>query len=119
MTGPATPYPPSDKRRALRVSLVVRRVTGNERVQTLFGYADNISRGGLFISTENPREPGSQFELELDLPRPVARSVRVHCQVVWWRRRTPDAVHPPGMGLRFLDLPIHVADAIDAWAQQG
>ncbi|MFH1809441.1 MAG: PilZ domain-containing protein [Pseudomonadota bacterium] len=111
--------PQADKRKHLRVSLVVRRVTANDRVRTFFGYADDISKSGMFIHTENPREPGSQFEVELSLPRPVAQNVRVHCEVVWRRLHTPASSCKPGMGLRFLDMPLDVAGAIDRWAREG
>ena len=112
-------YPPSDKRRYLRVSLVVTRVTASERGRTFFGYADNISQGGMFIHTENPRAPGSQVEVEFELPDPIARRVRVRCAVVWSRQHTADCPFKPGMGLRFLDLSPELARAIDRWAIEG
>ena len=112
-------FPPSNKRRSLRVSLVVTRVTASERGRVFFGYADNISQSGMFIHTENPREPGSQVEVEIDLPKPIGRRVRVHCEVVWRRLGDPASSYKPGMGLRFLDMPPDVARAIDDWALAG
>ena len=112
-------FPPSNKRRSLRVSLVVQRIVANDRGRTFFGYADNISQSGMFILTDNPREPGSEFEVEIELPSPIARRVRVHCAVVWRRLGDRASPYKPGMGLRFLDLPPDVARAIDDWAQAG
>jgi hypothetical protein len=39
------------------------------------------------------------------------------CEVVWTRQWAKKDCHEPGMGLRFLDLPEHVGDAIDEWIQ--
>lgn len=112
-------FPPSNKRRYLRVSLVVTRVAASAAGRVFFGYADNISQSGMFIHTENPREPGSQVEVEFELPSPISRKVRVRCEVVWRRQHSTSSPYKPGMGLRFLDLPVDVARAIDDWALAG
>ena len=104
-----------DQRQYLRVPLIVYRVRLDDGHRSFFGYSRNISRGGLFISTVNPREPGSRFEVEIPLPPPHQRLLRCHCEVAWVRRFDPRSLDPPGMGLRFLDLAEVEAEAIEAW----
>ena len=106
---------PGDQRKNLRVELIVEKITDHQQVRTLFGYASNISRSGMFIHTENPKEPGAQFEVAFNLPEPVNKRVSCHCEVVWRRMHQPKDKRPAGMGLRFLDLPKKVALAIETW----
>ena len=70
------------------------------------------------IATINPREPGSQFWVEFLLPEPVNQLARCHCEVVWQRRYSKEHRYDPGMGLRFLDLPSEMAEAIDDWVRE-
>ena len=113
--------PPGDKRKNLRAELVVEKVNEQQRVRTLFGYATNISKSGMFIHTENPKQAGEQFELSFVLPPPVDQQIRCHCEVVWQRMHQADRssyIGPPaGMGLRFLDLPEKTASRIAKWVQ--
>ena len=107
--------PQGDKRKSLRAELVVEKVNEERKVRTLFGYATNISKSGMFIHTENPRQPGEQFELSFVLPPPVDEQIRCHCEVVWQRMHRPKVALPAGMGLRFLDLPEKIARNIAKW----
>ncbi len=113
------PIPPAaDRRRSLRAPLIVQRIRGDVGRTTFFGYARNISRGGLFISATSPRDEGSQFELEIPLPKPLDYTVRCACEVVWRRPWAKGLRMDPGMGLRFLDLPEDDAVAIDRWIEE-
>ena len=105
------------QRKSLRSPLIVLRVTLDDGQKSFFGYAKNISRSGFFIATVKPREPGEHFQVELVLPAPIGRSVRCSCQVVWKRLFSKVSPHEPGMGLRFLELPEDIADAIDRWVR--
>jgi uncharacterized protein (TIGR02266 family) len=105
----------ADQRKYLRSPLIVLRVTLDDEEKTFFGYTKNISRSGFFIATVNPRDPGSTYQVEVPLPPPIDRSVRCRCQVVWKRPFRKDSSYEPGMGLKFLDLPEEIAQAIDAW----
>jgi uncharacterized protein (TIGR02266 family) len=111
--------PPADRRRSLRSPLIVQRVRIDEGRSTFFGYARNISRGGLFISATNPREVGSQFHLEIPLPPPLDHTVRCTCEVVWRRPWSRKEAREPGMGLRFLDLAPEEGEAIDQWIEEA
>lgn len=111
---PAAPVQ-KDQRKDLRVPLIVYRLRFDDGRRTFFGYSKNISRGGLFIATINPREPGSRFAVELPLPSPLQRTLRCDCEVVWSRRYSPGSPHEPGMGLKFLDLAEEDRAVLEAW----
>ncbi len=61
----------------------------------------DVSKGGLFISTPDPLEAGSEVSLSLQIPGedPVDIS-----GVVRWVRREEDDNNKAGMGIEFLDL---------------
>jgi uncharacterized protein (TIGR02266 family) len=113
------PSPPAqvDRRRTLRSPLIVQRVRSLDDRRTFFGYATNISSGGLFIGAANPKEVGCRFSVEIPLPRPIDRIVRCSAEVVWRRPWAARMTHEPGMGLRFLDLPDEDRDAIERWIE--
>jgi uncharacterized protein (TIGR02266 family) len=110
--------PQADSRQDLRVPITVLQADCTDGHKTFFGYAKNLSKGGMMIGTVNPREPGSRFWVEFPLPEPVNRVARCHCEVVWQRCYSREHRYDPGMGLRFLDLPDDMAEAIDAWVQE-
>lgn len=106
---------PAHQRKSLRAPLIVLRVKLDDGRKSFFGYAKNISRSGLFIATVNPRDPGEQFQVELTLPAPISHNVQCTCEVVWKRLYSKGSPYEPGMGLRFLELPDAMADALDSW----
>jgi len=63
----------------------------------------NISIGGMFIATEEPHEPGSQFDFELSREDGFSL-VKGRAEVVWIRAETAGLSQPAGMGVRFLHL---------------
>ena len=107
-----------NKRRALRAPLIVEKIPCEDGYKTLFGYAKNISRGGLFITTVKPREPGEKFLIELTLPTKPPCKIRCQCQVVWKHLFKRKDQQEPGMGLRFLDLAEDDGNRIDAWVEE-
>jgi uncharacterized protein (TIGR02266 family) len=109
----------ADRRLNLRSPMIVLEAKFEDGRKTFFGYAKNISRGGMFISSINPKDPGSQFLVELPLPDPINQKVQCSCEVVWNRRFSDNAVYEPGMGLKFLNLSDEMADAIDAWVNSS
>jgi hypothetical protein len=104
-----------DKRSNLRVPLIVEKFPCGDGRRTFFGYARNISRGGVFISTVNPREPGEQFDLHITLPPAAGLTLLCRCEVVWRRQLSKGRKLEPGMGLRFLDLSQEIADVLECW----
>ena len=68
----------------------------------IWGWARNVSRGGMFVEAEAVLEPDSEFEIEFTVPdtsivvQPTARVV--------WRQLPGDPQRTAGMGLQFLKL---------------
>ncbi len=106
------------QRKSLRAPLIVLNIISEDGSRSFFGYGRNISRGGLFIASINPRDPGIRFNLEIPLPPPMSRIVRCQCEVVWNRQFDPKSPYDPGMGLRFIDMPEETAELIDTWVRQ-
>lgn len=111
--------PAADQRKNLRSPLLILKVKLDDGDRAFFGYAKNISKSGLFIATVNPHEPGSRFQIEVPLPEPLSSSVQCGAEVVWKRHYTRGGPYEPGMGLRFLDLPLEVAESIDGWIKSS
>lgn len=107
-----------NQRQTIRFPLIVEKIPCGDARKTFFGYAKNISRGGLYIATVKPREPGEEFTIELTLPKPSRFILRCRCQVVWKRHFVRNCSLEPGMGLRFIDLPEDAAAIIDAWVAE-
>jgi uncharacterized protein (TIGR02266 family) len=105
----------ADRRLNLRKPLIVLQARMEDDTKSFFGYAKNISRGGMFIASVNPKEPGSHFKVEFPLPGPEGVHIACSCEVVWKRSYSPKAIYEPGMGLKFVDLSDDVADAIEKW----
>jgi hypothetical protein len=105
------------RRRYLPSPLLVLRSASPAHGRVFFGYARNVSRSGLYISTVNPRQPGSRFHLEVPIP-PLGRCVSCVCEVVWKRDFSPACPYDPGMGMKFIDLDEDIARIIDGWVIQ-
>ena len=77
------------------------------------GFTQDISEGGVFISSFEPLDVGTELTFSLKLGKGV-----VSCKGVvrWTRQPSPylDGV-PPGMGVEFVDLPPKVSNAINAF----
>ena len=105
------------QRLATRVPLIVEKIPIEDGQKSFFGYAKNISRGGLFIATVKPREVGEVFTIELTLPLTPRHSIRCRSEVIWKRHYQKKDRHDPGMGLCFLDLSDADGDKIDEWVE--
>lgn len=122
MSSPETSQPiekpkkPADPRRNLRAPLIVLKVAEEGGRDRLFGYAQNISRGGLFIQSVNPRHPGDQFRIAFEIPD-VSLSIKCRCEVVWRRPINRKSTLEPGYGIRFLDLEKKAAEQIESWVK--
>lgn len=112
---PEYPVEQKDQRSKLRVPLIVEKLSCNDGRKTFFGYARNISCGGVFIATVSPREPGERFDLQLTFPPPAPFVLQCRCEVIWKRRFERGGKYEPGMGLRFLDLPPESAAELERW----
>ncbi len=102
------------KRKYLRSPLLVTKVKDGKSGKIFFGYANNISRKGLFIQSINPRAEGEVLIIEFSIPG-IEEPFSCAAEVIWRRDFSYTSKHEPGMGLMFLDLPEDKAAAIDDW----
>ena len=72
----------------------------------------NISLGGMFVVSGEPRPAGTTLELSFKLPEQPA-PVRGRGRVAWVRERDEGLERPPGMGVRFLELTPGSRELID------
>ena len=85
-----------DPREAAELRVEYRRLNG-----FFAEWTRNLSKGGTFIRSDEPLEPGTDFVFELALAG-VAEPLRLHGRVMWViprERASEDA--PAGMGVRF------------------
>ena len=87
-----------EKRGEARVPFVLR-VHFQDRAEAL-NATENLSRGGLFVQTEELLDPGQAVSLAVSFPG-LLTPVPLSGEVVWVRRPRPDAVG--GLGIRVAD----------------
>ncbi|MES1209102.1 MAG: TIGR02266 family protein [Pseudomonadota bacterium] len=73
----------------------------------------NIGAGGVFVATDQPPQVGTRLAIKLQLPRQDG-PISVAAEVRWTRSGEPTAAdrRSPGMGLRFVGLPVGALIAI-------
>lgn len=102
----------SERRDSVRVPTRLK-VSFESRDEAIQALMTNLSRGGLFINTAFPAEPGTRFELELSLESSGERfevPVEVVSNHVGGQFETGEL----GMGVRFLPVPPELRRKIDA-----
>lgn len=101
---------PADNRRSVRHPIEIK-VDYRSVGRFLTDYSRNLSRGGLFVETCLPLEPGEKVRLRLTLPD-VETPFALDGVVRWVSRLEDEMGHPPGMGIEFVgvddDLRRHV-----------
>ncbi|MCK5826265.1 MAG: PilZ domain-containing protein [Desulfuromusa sp.] len=113
-----TDRPTADSRKNLRAPLIIQKVLIEGDRPAFFGYTKSISKSGMFIATTNMIQPGEQVKLEFQLPAPLKGIVRCLCEVVWKRPHGTHLPFEPGIGIKFVDLPIEISDKLDEWIKQ-
>lgn len=103
-----------DRRTDLRHPIIIFKVAEEGTRPHLFGYASNISRGGLFIESINPRDPGDRYNITFQIPNTEV-AVSCKCEVIWARCYRSKNKRPAGYGIRFTDLSEATAFSIDQW----
>ena len=81
------------------------------------GLAENISAGGLFIATHQLQPVGSRIELSLRMPE-TDGEFHIVGEVRWVRVYNERSDTPPGFGVRFTELPLGAAAAINRFLAQ-
>ncbi len=103
-----------DRRANPRSPILVREARCIAGIDVFFGYALNVSRGGLFVSSSKRRAPGEVFEIQFALPG-LERVFCCRVEVMWSRGYQQETHKSPGFGVRFLDLPDEDVAAIERW----
>ncbi len=80
-----------------------------------WGWARNVSRGGMFLETETLVELETELQLEFLLPD-APYPLRPTAKVVWQRTAIPP--EPAGIGLQFLKLDHECARIIDDYVYE-
>ncbi len=107
----------NEKRQSPRVTYKAEVSYGSED-NFYLGFTGNISEGGLFISTNNPMEVGSKIKVKLTLPG-IDQPVELDAEVRWVRDiDVSDEGLPPGMGVRFLNIPEDIKKAIQDFIKE-
>ena len=78
----------------------------------LVSYSVNLSKGGIFIETNTPLEPGSTSARSFDVPG--AGTLEVEGVVAWVRTGSPDGL-PDGMGIQFERLDERYGEPSTSW----
>lgn len=112
----AVPQHIKDRRRSQRMAIEAE-VGFQSDTNFFMGFSEDVSTGGLFISTYDVRPIGAVLNLNFTLPDGHLISVD---GVVRWVREynetTPDT--PPGMGIQFEDLSPEDKEAIEMFIEQ-
>ncbi len=108
----------SDRRKNLRRQILVLKVKGEDQKGTFFGYCKTVSRGGMFITSVNPRRLGEEFDITFMLTGDDLE-IKCRCVVVWVREYDAYNRQEPGMGIKFIDLSEEIRDRIDGWMEKS
>lgn len=106
-----------EKRRSLRIPLFILEVKWRQYNKVFIGQMQNISIGGLFMSTEHSVQSGERFPIEFVLPD---NKTKVSCtgEVTWTRLYASEGAGSEGIGIRFLDLDDRKMKAIGQWIRK-
>ena len=104
------------RRKKLSIPILITRIKDESNGNTFFGYAKNISQGGMFIQSVNPRNVNEQFQIEFSLPG-EEEPIRGTVEVVWKRQLVSRKRYEPGMGIRFLDIEEDKSTEINKWVE--
>ena len=76
----------------------------------LIAYSLNLSRGGLFVETQQGFAPGTPLDLGFRVPGAGEITLQ---GVVSWQREAGSPDGPPGVGVEFSDISAQLGDFID------
>lgn len=83
------------------ISLVVKLKYADGRETESF--TGTLGAGGVFIQVFNPLPVGHEVTIEMHLPGSEEKTLLTG-KIVWTRNEFADE-HPPGMGLKFVNIP--------------
>lgn len=106
--------PKVNRRESTRVPFIVLEVKGKYSNKVFLAYAENISQGGLFLSSAQTLKVGDRFPIEFILPDNKTK-VRCACEVAWKKKYDHNGIISEGVGVRFIDLPASQKKIISGW----
>lgn len=109
--------PPESLRREHERFSVELEVNVSSEHNFYAGLAENLSAGGVFIATHRVQKVGSKLEVSLKLPDSDEVYIAVG-EVRWVRVYNESSDTPPGLGIRFTDLPAGATAAINRFLGQ-
>ena len=104
------------RRKKLSIPILITRIKDESNGKSFFGYAKNISQGGMFIQSVNPKNVNEQFQIEFSLPG-EEELIRGTVEIVWNRQVSSHKRYEPGMGIRFLDIKEDKSTEINKWVE--
>lgn len=109
----ATPFDGKDKRSRGDRTFVETDIGLLSESHFYTGLSQDLSRGGLFVATYQPKPPGTEVSVYFVLPD--GRQVQAEGVVRWTREASPDAA--PGMGIAFKNLSDSDVEAIEEFCR--
>jgi len=108
-----------EKRRAPRLGVDYDlQVTVSNENSFYTGLARNISSGGIFIATDAIHQVGDIVRIRFSFPG-LEKPTEVDGVVQWYRDPFSGRAGPTGIGVRFRNLPAHIAEKIDSYLAGG
>ena len=108
---PGTSYEQVDRRDSVRVPTRLQvGFSGSRALRACL--MTNISRGGIFVSTDTPAEIGTRLELVIEI-EDSGEHILVPAEVISVNARLDTASPQQGMGLRFLEMKSDVKQKVD------
>lgn len=96
----------------------VLSLTYKDRDSFISAYTSNISKGGVFIKTDNPLAAEEQFVLKLQLPE-IPEPLKIKCQVAWRRKDSQELERKPnGMGVKFEEMSTNDKNTLDRYIKE-
>ena len=105
-----------EKRKEKRYGVLVK-VDYRDIDKFFTDFAENLSKGGMFIATSRPLPVGSFIFLEFSLPD-RSLVVKTKGEVVWVRKTPGSPKEKRGMGVKFEDLSKEDKEKIDKLIQR-
>jgi uncharacterized protein (TIGR02266 family) len=105
-----------EKRQGARAPIEIRveyRTVGS----FLSDWVVNISKGGMFINTENPLKVGAHVRLVFSLPG-MPFMFDVNAEVKWSQTEPSERQEFPGMGVEFVEIDERVQKRIETYVKQ-
>lgn len=103
-----------NRRQFQRSPFIVLEVKGKRSNKVFLAYAENISQGGLFLSSSQTVKVGDRFPIEFVLPDKKTK-VRCTCEVVWKKKYDKMGLVSEGVGIRFVDIDPMQKKVIGEW----